>query len=84
MHRLVHGDTCVCIQYAILVQVCLQATDGVGRVAAGAFAEKNAHVIVHGRDLEKTRQCVLSIMFSVCCDFTQKYIGGAAFCCLTI
>ena len=37
-----------------------QATDGVGRVAAGAFAHKNAHVVVHGRDLEKTKQCAAS------------------------
>ena len=59
VHRLVRGDTYVCVQHATVAQTCLQATDGVGRVAAGAFAQKNAHVIVHGRDLEKTRQCVL-------------------------
>ncbi len=31
------------------------ASDGVGFVAARAFARKGAHVVVHGRNEEKTR-----------------------------
>lgn len=37
------------------------ATDGVGFVCARAFARKNAHVIVHGRNEEKTRRAVEDI-----------------------
>lgn len=40
--------------------VVIGATDGVGYDSAKAFAEHNAHVVLVGRNEEKSQKCVLA------------------------
>lgn len=53
--------------------VVIGATDGVGYDSAKAFAEHNAHVVLVGRNEEKSRKCVRQSLLHLTACYPMQY-----------